>query len=60
MVLEEGFLCDCGLIESDLVNDLFLSPAPYNHVAFSEVNDLVVHNVYHRPFGALIHQVRLC
>lgn len=60
MVFEEGILCFCGLIKSDLIYNLFLSPAPYNHVAFSKVNDLIVHNVYHCPFSALVHQVRLC
>ncbi len=60
MIFEEGIFCCCGFIKSDLIYNLFLSPAPHNHVAFSKVNNLIVHNVYDCPFSALIHQIRLC
>ncbi len=60
MVFEEGIFCWRGLIESDLIHNLFLSPAPHNHVAFSKGNDLIVHNVNDCPFSAFVHQIRLC
>lgn len=59
MSLKEGFLSFCCLGERHLLRDLLLAPALDDHVAFPQVDDLVMDDVDHHLLRAFVHQVRL-
>lgn len=47
VIFEEGFLSFCCVSERDLLCDLLLTPAPDDHVALLQVDDLIMDNVNH-------------
>lgn len=59
VIFEEGLLSFCCFSERDLLCDLLLAPAPDDHVALPQVDDLIMDDVNHYLFGAFVHQIRL-
>ena len=59
MIFEEGFLSLRCFSERHLLSDLLLTPAPDDHVALLQVDDLIMDNVNHCLLCAFVHQIRL-
>ena len=59
MIVEENFFYFHCFSKRHLLSDLFLTPAPDDHVALPQVDDLIVDNVNHCLLCAFVHQIRL-
>lgn len=60
VVFKEVVLLLGGFVQRDAVHDLLLPSALDDHVAFIEVNDLVMDDGHYCLLCAFIHQVGLC
>lgn len=49
-----------GILQRNVFRDVLLSSAPDNHVAFTEVKDVVTNDGHHCLLCAFVHQVGLC
>lgn len=58
VIFEEVFLSLNGFSQRHLLCDLLLASAFDDHVAFLQLDDLVVDYFHHHLFRAFVHQVR--